>query len=72
MRQETIKILENMGSNLFDISCSNFFLDMSPAGRETKTIGNISKSKASAQQRKPSTKLKGNLWNGGRYSQMTH
>ena len=31
MRQETIKILEeNIGSNLFDISCSSFLLDMSP------------------------------------------
>ena len=37
VRQETIKILEeNTGSNLFDISCSNFPLDTSPEGRETK------------------------------------
>ena len=27
-RQETIKILENTGSNLFDLSWSNFLLDM--------------------------------------------
>jgi len=37
MRQEIIKILEeNTGSNLFDISCSKFLLDMSPEARETK------------------------------------
>ena len=37
VRQETIKILEeNTGSNLFDISHSNFLLDMSPKARETK------------------------------------
>ena len=30
MRQETIRILEaNIGSNLFDLSCSNFLLDVS-------------------------------------------
>ena len=34
---ETIKILEeNTDSNLFDISCSNFLLDMSPEARVTK------------------------------------
>ena len=33
---ETIKILEeNIGSNLFDISHSNFFLDMYHKARET-------------------------------------
>jgi len=37
VRQETMKILEeNTGSNLFDISHSNFFLDMSPEARKTK------------------------------------
>ena len=37
MRQESIKILEdNRGSNLFDLGCSNFLLDMSPKARETK------------------------------------
>ena len=37
VRQETVKILEkNIGSNLFDLSYSNFFLDMSPEARETK------------------------------------
>ena len=38
VRQETIKILEeNTGSNFFDISHSNIFLDMSLKTRETKT-----------------------------------
>ena len=37
VRPETIKILEeNKGSNLFDIGCSSFFLDMSLEARETK------------------------------------
>ena len=35
--QESTKILEeNTGSNLFDLSHSHFFLDMSPQARETK------------------------------------
>jgi len=34
----TIKILEeDTGSNLFDIGCSSFFLDISPEAREAKT-----------------------------------
>jgi len=37
VRQESIKILgENTGSNLFDLSCSNFFLHTSPKAREAK------------------------------------
>ena len=37
MRPEVIKILEeNTDSNLFGISCSRFFLDMSSKARETK------------------------------------
>ena len=37
VRQESIKILEeSVSSNLFDLSCSNFLLDMSPKARETK------------------------------------
>ena len=35
--EESIKILEeNIGSNLFDLSCRNFLLDTSPKARETK------------------------------------
>ena len=38
MRPETIKILgENTGSNFFDIGYCNFFPDMSPEARDTKT-----------------------------------
>ena len=37
VRQESIKILEeNRGSNLFDLSRSNFFLGTSPKGREAR------------------------------------
>ena len=75
MRQESIKILENTGSNLLNLDHSNFFLDMSPKAREIKTKMNywdFIKMKSSVQQRKQSTKLKGNLWNGRRYLQMTY
>ena len=37
VRQETTNILEeNTGSNLFDLGCSNFSLNVSPEARETK------------------------------------
>ena len=37
VRQDYIKILEeNIGSNLFDLTRSNFLLDTSPKARETK------------------------------------
>ena len=36
VRQETIKILEITGSNLFDLGLSSFLLDTSPTARETK------------------------------------
>ena len=37
MRQETIKTQEEKtGNNLFDLSCSNFLLDVSPEAREIK------------------------------------
>ena len=36
MRQESIKILENIGGNLFSLSHSNFLLNTSPKPRETK------------------------------------
>ena len=38
VRLETIKLLkENMGRTLFDIKCSNIFLDLPPKAKETKT-----------------------------------
>ena len=40
VREETIKIPEDFDSNLFDIGCRNFLLDMSPEARETKTKTN--------------------------------
>ena len=37
VRQESIKLLEeNIGSNLFDLSRSNFFLETSPKAREAR------------------------------------
>ena len=61
--------------NLSDLSCSNFLLDTSPKAKELKAKMNhwdLNKIKAFALQRKQSTKLKGNRWNGGRYLQMTY
>ena len=43
VRQESIKILEeNIGSNLFDIGCSNFLQDTSLKARERKAKMNFS------------------------------
>ena len=37
VRKESIKIIEeNTGSSLFDLSCSNFFLETSPKAREAR------------------------------------
>ena len=64
MSQESIKILEEkMGSNLFDISHSNFFQDMSPKAKETKVkklLGlhqdqKLLHSKGNSQQNKEAT-----------------
>ena len=42
VRQESIKVLEeNTGSNLFNLSHRNFFLDTSPKARETKAKMNF-------------------------------
>ena len=76
MRQEPNRILqENTGNNLFDLGCSNFLQDTSMKTTETKAVVNywdFIKIKIYAQQRKQSTKLKGNLQNGRRYLQMTY
>ena len=38
VRPDTIKLLEeNIGRTLFDINCSNMFLDLSPRAMEIKT-----------------------------------
>ena len=42
VRQESIRILEeNIGSNLFDISQSNFFQDISPKAKKNKSENEI-------------------------------
>ena len=42
VRKESIKILEeNTGSNLFELSCSNFFLEISPKAREPRAKMNF-------------------------------
>ena len=42
VRQETIKILqEKTGSNLSDLGCINFLLDICPEPRETKAKMNL-------------------------------
>ena len=57
VRPETIKILEeNIGRTLFDINCSNIFLDLSPKVNETKAKINkwdLFELKVFAQHRKP-------------------
>ena len=64
VRRETIKLLEeNIGRTLFDIKCSNNFLDLSLKAKETKEklnewVLNLLNLKAFAHQRKPSTKQK--------------
>ena len=76
MRQESIRILEeNIGSNLFDISHSNFFQDMSPKSKETKVEMNFwdfikIKSFCTAKETVNKTKRQPTEWEV-RYSQMT-
>jgi len=36
VRQESIKIIENTGSNLFNLGHNSFLLDTSPKARKTK------------------------------------
>ena len=67
VRPETVKLLEeNISSTCLDISLSDdFFFNLIPKAKINKWDYN--KLKSSAQQRKPSTKLKGNLANGRKY-----
>ena len=57
MRLDTIKLLEgNTGTTVFDINCSNIFLDLSPRIIEIKAKINkwdLIKLKSFVQQRKP-------------------
>ena len=72
----TIKVLEeNIGSKFSDIPCSNIFTDISSRAVETKEKINkwdYIKLKSSAQQRKPSSKWKGNTLDGRIYLPITH
>ena len=73
VRQETIKILEE--SNLFDLSCNNFLLDMSPEARETKAKMNywdLPHQDKKLLHSEGNNKTKRQRWNGRRYLQMTY
>ena len=75
---KSIKLIkENIGNMLSETGLSNifFFLDLSPQARAAKAKVNkwhYIKLKSFAQQKKPSTKQKGNLLNERRYLQMIH
>ena len=65
-----IKILENTGSNLFDLGQGDFLQDMSLKARETKAKMNYRefiRIKSFWTAKETSAKLKGNLWNGRKY-----
>ena len=75
MRQEFIKILENTGSNLFDLGHRNLLLDLSSKAKEIKVkmiYWDFIKIKSFCTEKKQSTKLKDNLQNGRRYLQMSY
>ena len=74
VRQESIKILENIGNNLYDIGQSNLFHDTSPKARETKDKMNIwdfIRIKTSHSQGNSQKKLRGSPRNGRIYLQRT-
>ena len=71
MRPETIKILgESIASNFSDFGHSNIFLDMTPKAKKTKAKINYWEyiKIKSFYMVKEIRKLKGNQWNGRRYS----
>ena len=76
VRQETVKTLEEkVGNKLFDLSHSNFLLNLSLKARELKAKMNywdLIKIKSSALQRKQSTQLQDKQRNGRRCLQMTY
>ena len=55
IKHDTVKLLkENIGRALFNINCSNIFLDQSPKSKEIEAkINKWDLIKAFAQQRKP-------------------
>ena len=71
VRLDTIKLLEeDIGRTLSEINLSNIFFNPSPRVMEVKTKINkwdVTKLKAFAKQRKPSTKRKDNPQNGRKY-----
>ena len=72
VRQESTKIIEeNTGSNLFDISHSNFLLGKGNK-RKHELLGLHQDKKPLHSKRKQSTKLKGKVQNGRIYLQMTY
>uniref|UniRef100_M3Y0W6 Uncharacterized protein n=1 Tax=Mustela putorius furo TaxID=9669 RepID=M3Y0W6_MUSPF len=69
------KLLENIDSNIFHVSCSNFFLGTSSEAREARAhmkYWDFIKIKNFAQQRKQTTKPKDNQQNGRKNLQMTY
>ena len=71
---DTIKLQEkNIGRILFDISCSNVFLNPSPKAKGTKakiSKWDLIKLKSFCTAKETSIKQKDNLMNGRRYLQM--
>ena len=66
---------ENRGKMLLDTGLGNDFMGMIPKAKAIKAKINKwdhNKLKASAQQKKPSAKWKGNLWNGRKYWQIIY
>ena len=76
VRFETIKLLtENIRRNLFDINCSNSFLDTYTQVRKTKAKTNywdFTKVKSFCTAKETINKTKKNLVNGRRYLQMIY
>ena len=76
VRPETTKLLEgNIGSNFFDISLHNLFLDMFPQAKEIKVKINYwdyIKITGFYAVKETINKMKGNLLNERRYFQMIY
>ena len=73
VRHKTIKLLEeNIGRTLYDINCSNIFLDLSPKAKETKAKINkwdLFKLKSFCIARETIAKMKRQLLNERKYFQ---